>query len=230
MPHSKQPLIIFDLDGTLVDSAPDLNACGNRILEKYGHSSITLERSKQFIGDGIRHFVKCTWFAAGHHLNEQQLSIIENEFLEHYKDHAADLSTLYPGVYAVLDKLKRLGYRMGICTNKPQLAAEQLVRTLRIQDMFDKIAGGDLYSVRKPNKLHLLNLLRDMNASTDVSVMIGDNEHDSQTAHSSGVPFVFCSYGYSRLPLNKIIYDFKIDAFEELLELSIFRSKMLCGS
>lgn len=221
--NSTQSVIIFDLDGTLADSAPDLHFCANRLLKTHGHSQISLAQSKKFIGDGIRHFIKCVWLAVGQQLDGQELNLIEQEFLSYYEKHPATLTQLYPGVAIVLHELQQRGYRMGVCTNKPQIATEKLLSELRISSFFDKVAGGDLYTERKPNKFHLLNLLEEMDTLPNTAIMVGDNEHDSETARAAQVYFVFATYGYSRLPHDQITFNSKVDTFYQLIELDKLR-------
>lgn len=222
MTIQKKDTIIFDLDGTLVDSAPDLHACANRLLSKYNQPSISIKESQSFIGDGVRNFVKSAWCKSNAKINEDRLTQLEVEFLEDYENHPAQLSQTYPGVRETLNQLRQLGYEMAVCTNKPQIAAEKLLRNLDLKDFFLQIAGGDFYSVKKPNKLHLLNLLGDLGKTASSAVMVGDNEHDAHTANAAETTFILCSYGYARIPLENIIFDFKIDRFSELLNLEIF--------
>ena len=215
--------IIFDLDGTLVDSAPDLHACANRLLKRYHQPTISLKQSQKFIGDGVRQFVKSAWLQSNKEMDESQLTKLQDEFLLDYQNQPAQLSETYPGVRETLDQLSHFGYKMAVCTNKPQVAAETLLKNLGLRDYFSQIAGGDFYGVKKPNKLHLLNLLNDLGKSASSAVMIGDNEHDAHTAKAAETIFVICTYGYARIPLKDIHFDFKIDKFSELLTLEVFR-------
>ena len=133
MTIQKKDTIIFDLDGTLVDSAPDLHACANRLLSKYNQPSISLKESQSFIGDGVRNFVKSAWCQSNAKINEDRLTQLEVEFLEDYENHPAQLSQTYPGVRETLNQLRQLGYEMAVCTNKPQIAAEKLLRNLDLK-------------------------------------------------------------------------------------------------
>ena len=215
----KPSLIIFDLDGTLVDSAPDLNACGNRILSQINEQPVSLEQSKTFIGDGVRIFIEKTLSFVGRSISLEELNVIERLFLKDYQKHSAELSEPYPGVVTALTKLKEAGFEMGVCTNKPQEASERLLETLKLSQFFSKIAGGDYYAVRKPNKHHLLQLIDDLNGSPEKTLMVGDNEHDAAMARDGLVYFVFCAYGYSRLPINEIIYNESIRSFADIVNL-----------
>jgi len=215
--------IIFDLDGTLVDSAPDLHACANRLLKRYHQPTISLKQSQSFIGDGVRQFVKSAWLQSNKEIDEGQLTKLQDEFLLDYQNQPAELSDTYPGVRKTLDQLSHLGYKMAVCTNKPQVAAETLLKNLGLKNYFLQIAGGDFYSVKKPNKLHLLNLLDDLGKSASSAVMIGDNEHDAHTAEAAETTFIICTYGYARIPLKDIHFDFKIDTFSDLLKLTAFK-------
>ena len=156
-------------------------------------------------------------------MDESQLTKLQDEFLLDYQDQPAQLSETYPGVRETLDQLSHFGYKMAVCTNKPQVAAETLLKNLGLRDYFSQIAGGDFYGVKKPNKLHLLNLLNDLGKSASSAVMIGDNEHDARTAKAAETIFIICTYGYARIPLKDIHFDFKIDKFSELLTLEVFR-------
>ena len=215
----KPSLIIFDLDGTLVDSAPDLNACGNRILSQINEQPVSLEQSKTFIGDGVRVFIEKTLSFVGRSVSLEEFNVIERLFLKDYQKHSAELSKPYPGVVTTLTKLKEAGFEMGVCTNKPQEASKRLLETLKLSQFFSKIAGGDYYSVRKPHKHHLLQLIDDLNGNPEKTLMIGDNEHDAAMARAGLVYFIFCTYGYSRLPINEIIYNESISSFSDIVNL-----------
>jgi phosphoglycolate phosphatase len=217
----KPSLIIFDLDGTLVDSAPDLNACGNRMLKIIGCHPINLEKSKTFIGDGVRIFIEKTLHSADYSASSIEIDEIEKLFLNDYQERSADLSKPYPGVVQTLEKLKKAGYRLGVCTNKPQQASESLLAQLNIDHFFEKIAGGDYYPLRKPNKQHILNLINEMEGAPEKTIMIGDNEHDAVMAKDAQVYFVFCTYGYSRLPVEEIIYQERIHSFLDIINLKV---------
>jgi phosphoglycolate phosphatase len=219
----KPSLIIFDLDGTLVDSAPDLNACANRILSQISKQPVSLTQSKTFIGDGVRVFIEKTLSFVGYSANLEELNEIERLFLKDYQEHSADLSKPYPGVLETLTKLKTAGFQMGVCSNKPQEASEHLLKTLNLSQFFCKIAGGDYYSVRKPDKHHLLQLIDDLNGTPKTTLMVGDNEHDAAMAKGGNVYFIFCTYGYSRLPIKEIIYNDRISSFSEIIDLNIFK-------
>ena len=212
----KPSLIIFDLDGTLVDSAPDLNACANRVLSQINKRPVSLDQSKNFIGDGVRVFIEKTLSFVGHSANLEELNEIERFFLKDYQKHSADLSKPYPGVLETLTKLKKAGFQMGVCSNKPQEASEHLLKTLKLSQFFSKIAGGDYYSVRKPDKHHLLQLIDDLKGNPTKTLMVGDNEHDAAMAKDGNVYFIFCTYGYSRLPIKEIIYNESINSFSEI--------------
>ena len=217
----KPSLIIFDLDGTLVDSAPDLNACGNRMLKIVGRHPINLEKSKTFIGDGVRIFIEKTLHSADYAASSIEIDEIEKLFLNDYQNRSAELSKLYPGVKQTLEKLRQAGYRLGVCTNKPQQASESLLAKLNIDHFFEKIVGGDYYPVRKPNKQHILNLINEMEEAPEKTIMIGDNEHDAVMAKDAQVYFIFCTYGYSRSPVDEIIYQERIHSFPDVINSKI---------
>ena len=218
-PGSRRPTIVFDLDGTLVDSAPDMQAAANRILGQDTQSGITLAQARRFIGDGIPRFVERILAATGATPTDPVLADATARFLADYAAHAAVLTKPYPGVMATLARLTERGHRLAICTNKPQGASKSLLEALGLVGYFDCIAGGDRYPVKKPHPGHLFALLSELACRPTDALMVGDSENDAETARAAGVPFVLLSYGYARTPLPKIPATYRLDSFAELLTL-----------
>lgn len=207
-------LLVFDLDGTLVDSVPDLRAALNQMLGERGRRSLSPPQVKRMVGDGVPALVARALAASGADPSEAVTAL--PRFLEIYEANAAQLTRPYPGVPETLATLRRRGYRAAICTNKPQRATVAVLRGVGLLPLFDGIAGGDRFPVRKPNPGHLLSLIAELGASPTASAMIGDNENDAAAAHAAAVPLLLMRYGYARVDPESLSADALLDRFSEL--------------
>lgn len=187
---------VFDLDGTLVDSAPDLAAPLNRLLAAHGLVPHPLPRVVGMIGDGARVLVARGFAAHGITLEGDALAAATKAFLADYESALVVETTLYPGVAATLAALRAGGWRLAVCTNKPVGAANAMLQTLGIAELFATVGGGDSFPTRKPDPAHLAATLAAMGATTDRAVMIGDHHNDIAAARGCGVPSVWASWGY----------------------------------
>jgi phosphoglycolate phosphatase len=206
-------LLLFDLDGTLVDSVPDLRAAVNEMLRERGRRPLSLGEVKRMVGDGAPALVARALRASGADPDE---AAALPRFLEIYEANATELTRLYPGVPATLKTLRERGYRTAICTNKPQRATIAVLQGLDLLTLFDGVAGGDRFSVKKPDPGHLLALIAELGASPGRSAMIGDNENDAAAARAAAVPLVLMRYGYARVDPNKLAADALLDHFVDL--------------
>ncbi len=209
-------IVVFDLDGTLADSAPDLRAAANRRLAQAGRRPIGPEEARRFVGDGVAAFVERAFAATGPALGPDALADAARAFLADYEENAAVLTRPYPGAAEALERLAAAGRRLAVCTNKPQAAAERLLAELGLARFFEAVAGGDRYPVRKPDPGHLLGLLAEMGGAPGAAAMVGDSGIDAETARAAGVPFVLVSWGYARTPLADLPADRRIDRFADL--------------
>ncbi len=206
-------LLLFDLDGTLVDSVPDLRAAVNEMLRERGRRPLSLGEVKRMVGDGAPALVARALKASGADPDE---AAALPRFLEIYEANATELTRPYPGVPATLKTLRERGYRTAICTNKPQRATIAVLQGLDLLTLFDGVAGGDWFSVKKPDPGHLLALIAELGASPGRSAMIGDNENDAAAARAAAVPLVLMRYGYARVDPNKLAADALLDHFVDL--------------
>lgn len=188
-------LLVFDLDGTLVDSVPDLAAAVNALLREEGRPPLAQDTVKRMIGDGIPALLARALAAAG---DPREAAVLLPRFLALYEANATRLSRPYPAVPETLAELRRRGYRTAVCTNKPTHAAHVVLRGLGLLPLFDGVAGGDRFAVKKPAPGHLLGLIAELGGAIDRAVMIGDNENDAAAARAAGVPLVLMRYGYAR--------------------------------
>jgi phosphoglycolate phosphatase len=207
-------LLVFDLDGTLVDSVMDLRAALNEVLRERGHRALSRAEVKHMIGDGVPTLVAGALAARG--ADPAEVSMALPRFLEIYEANPTQLSRPYPGVPETLTTLRRRGYRTAICTNKPQQATLAVMQGLDLLPLFDGIAGGDRFPVRKPHPGHLLQLIAELGARPEASAMIGDNENDAAAARSAAVPLVLVRYGYARVEPESLMADALLDHFSEL--------------
>jgi phosphoglycolate phosphatase len=209
----RDSLLVFDLDGTLIDSVPDLHAAINRMLQERGRQPLSLAEVKPMVGDGGPTLVARALAAAG---GDPSDATALRRFLELYEAAPARLTRPYPQVPETLAALRRAGYRTAICTNKPQRATLVVLRALGLLPLFDAIAGGDRFAVRKPDPGHLLGILRELGADPRRAVMIGDNEHDAAAARAAGLPVVLMRYGYARISPESLGADALLDRFADL--------------
>jgi phosphoglycolate phosphatase len=208
--------VVFDLDGTLVETAPDLAGALNHILAAAELPTVTLETVRHLIGDGARTLLKRGIAEAGREVDEAELERWFEALLEHYWHHVADESRPFPGVEAQLAHIRGAGLKLAVCTNKPIRLSERLLQLLDLAEHFDAVLGGDSLPVRKPDAGHLLGTLEAMGARPERAVMIGDSANDVAAARNAGLPVVVVSFGYTAVAPAELGADAVIDHFDEL--------------
>ena len=208
--------VIFDLDGTLVETAPDLHAVLAAVLTEIGVPAPGLDEVRRMVGDGARMLVRRGLEAAGVSFDERLLDRLFDRFLEIYTAEPCQSSHVYPAVHEALARLSARGLRLAICTNKPQRPAEALARTLGLVPPIEAILGGDALAVRKPHPRHLEATLERIGATAAEAVMVGDSRNDLLTARAAGMPCVLVSFGYTTVPARELGADRVIDGFDEL--------------
>jgi len=208
--------IIFDLDGTLIDSAPDLRTACNKLLEAHQRRPITMEETKKFVGNGAAKLVERAFAATGNPAQKQEIAPLTEGFLEFYAGHEADETQPYPGVMAVLDQLAGQGYRLSLCTNKPKAPTGNLLRDLGMSGFFELVLGGDELARKKPDPQMIHHVLEKMNVAPEEAVMVGDSPNDIDAAKNAGVPNIAVSYGYRKVPVSALGADYIVDHFDDL--------------
>jgi phosphoglycolate phosphatase len=186
------PTLVLDLDGTLVDSLPDLNAALNRLMAARGLAPFSLDEMRPMVGDGTPTLIARAFAAR----QAPQDPGAVQEFVADYIAHVAVATRPYPDAAATLARFADAGWRLAICTNKPEQAARALLDALGIGRFFAAIGGGDSFPVRKPDPAHLLATLREAGGAPDQAVMVGDHANDVKAAHGAGLPCIFARWGY----------------------------------
>jgi len=211
--------VIFDLDGTLVDSAPDLHASLNHCLKEAGRETVELEQVRHMVGQGARVLLKRGLTTTGGLPDDAEFEELVTVFFGYYKAHLTDQSLPYPGVMAALEALKAGGAVMGVCTNKPIGFARPLLDDLQMTDYFAAMTGGDSFDYRKPDARHIKGTLNEMGYCAGKAIMIGDSESDILGAANAKIPCIAVSFGYTPVPVQELGPDHVIDHFDELVPL-----------
>lgn len=205
--------VIFDLDGTLIDSAPDIHAAANRLMALHGFAAFTPDETRSFIGSGVPHFITCCLTARGRAGDGALRARMIEEFIADYET-AVTLTQVYPGVMGALDGLAEADLALGLCTNKPKGPAHAVLAHLGLDGYFPVIIGGDSLTVRKPDPAPLQATAAALGARD--MVFVGDSEVDAETAARAGVPFVLYTEGYRKGPVERITHDRAFSDFTDL--------------
>ena len=208
--------IVFDLDGTLVDTAPDLIGTLNVLLAEEGLIPLPLADSRPFIGRGARWMIERGFQAAGAPLEAERLDSLFGRFLIHYRAHIADLSRPFAGCAAALDALRAEGATLAVCTNKRTDLSVALLEALGLSDRFAAVIGGDLPPAIKPDPRHLMMAVEASGGVIHRTVMVGDAAPDAGAARAAGAPLILVSFGYTETPVRDLAPDVLIDHFEDL--------------
>jgi phosphoglycolate phosphatase len=214
MPQPCFDVVVFDLDGTLADTAPDLAAALNHTLARFARPPIDADAVRNMIGHGARALLGKGLAATGD-VSEELVERGFAAFLDFYAANICRGSRAYDGVEACLDDLREAGARLAVCTNKPEYLTHLLLHALGWRDRFDSVVGGDTLPVRKPDPAPLLEAVA--RAGGGSFVLVGDSITDADTARAAGVPFVAVSFGFSDRPAVALGADVIIDGFDELI-------------
>jgi phosphoglycolate phosphatase len=187
--------LLLDLDGTLVDTVPDLAAALNRLMRARGLPDFSHDQVAGMVGDGVGVLVARAFAAHGRKVDATAVATMT----EDYSAHVAVESKLYPDVLAVLGGLAQDGWRLAVCTNKPELAARRLLQAMGLLDLMQAVGGGDSFPVRKPDPRHLLETLVQAGGRIDAAVMLGDHHNDVAGARGAGIPGIFAAWGYGAI-------------------------------
>lgn len=208
--------LVFDLDGTLVDSLPDLVAATNHALSDLSLPVIPAETLRKTVGFGARRMIVEGLNQTGRVLPEPDVDRLLERFLAYYEPNIARETRPYDGAVPALEAFRAAGARLAVCTNKRLALAEMLLKELRIDGLFDAIAGRDSFPVYKPHPDHVLGAIRMAGGDVGRAVMIGDTGIDIAAARAAEVPVIGCTFGYSDEPIEALGPDAVISRYSEL--------------
>jgi phosphoglycolate phosphatase len=209
------PTVVFDLDGTLVDTAPDLVDTLNIILARENLPPVPFETARTMIGGGARTLIERGLQADGRGATAE-VDRLYGDFVSHYADHLADRSQPFPGVIAAIEELADRGCRFAVCTNKLEWLSLRLLETLGIAHHFAAICGQDTFGVQKPDPAILLQTIRKAGGRSDRAVMVGDSINDIQVARAANVPVIAVDFGYTETPVAALHPDSVVSDFGKL--------------
>ena len=204
--------ILFDLDGTLADTAPDLLTAHNHVMKKFGYQTKNIDEIRNYVGHGAAVMIgKSIWSSARKELSKISDQKIKDdmtsEFLNFYKENIVVKSKLINGVYEFLKWAKSNNISMGVCTNKQENLAVDFLRKIKIYDFFEYVAGRNTFDYCKPDPRHLTSMIEIMNGDIKKSIMIGDSENDAEAAKSAGIPMILLEDGYTEKKIEQIHHD-----------------------
>lgn len=216
LPDLTGATIAFDLDGTLVDTAPDLVGTLNTVLVQEGLPALPMEAVRMMIGRGARVMLERGFAAAGEPLEAPRSDALMERFLEIYLDRIARESLPFPGVAEALNHLRGAGARLAVCTNKPTYLSIALLDALDLSRWFEAIVGRDTAPAAKPDARHLFAAVEQAGGHPSRALLVGDSETDINTARNAGLPIVAVTFGYTEVPCADLNPDALIDSFAEL--------------
>ena len=210
------PIVVFDLDGTLADTAPDLIATLNFIMEREGLPPVSLDEAREMIGAGARALLERGFEAARVELTPARSAELHRDFLAHYSEHLCVRSRLFPGVSEALDALAERGFALAVCTNKMADMSVRLLEALGIGSRFAAICGRDSFPWFKPDPRHLTLTIAEAGGDPARAIMVGDSGTDIATAKAAGIPVVAVPFGYTDRPVAELDPDIVVDSFADL--------------
>ena len=218
--------IIFDLDGTLVDTAPDLLSAHNHVMKKFGYTSRNLDEIKNLAGKGAAVMIgRSIWESAKKEFSsiddQKTKDEMVNEFINFYGKNIVVKSKLVNGVYEFLKWAKSKNISMGVCTNKQEHLAVDLLKKIKIYDFFEYVAGRNTFEYCKPDPRHITSMIEIMNGNIKRSLMIGDSENDADAAKLAGIPMILLENGYTDKKTEQIYYNHLIKDFTEIEKIII---------
>ncbi|HEX2727105.1 MAG TPA: phosphoglycolate phosphatase [Beijerinckiaceae bacterium] len=216
MMRSLAPTAVFDLDGTLADTAPDLVATLNAVLAREGLPALPLAEAREMIGHGARALIERGLEAAGREATPDHLDELYRFFLAYYAENLCVETRLFPGVVKALDHLDAEGFRLAVCTNKVKAHSVKLLEALGLAHRFTVICGRDSFPYVKPDPRHLTLTIEAAGGSPRHAIMVGDSRTDIVTAKTAKIPVIAVTFGYTDVPVRQLGPDLVIDHYDEL--------------
>jgi len=208
--------VIYDLDGTLIDSAKDMQVAVSRVLADHGLPPVTEDDVRIFMGQGSKVTMDKAFTKYGKTLDDEALSAVTREFVRYYEADPVGHTTAFAGVPEVVGRFDKLGLKQGVCTNKFERPSRMILEHLKLMPPIAALAGADTFPVRKPDPRHILMLVERMGRTPEKAVMVGDSIHDVEAAHAAGLPAVLVSWGYTARPASELGAEAVIERFDAL--------------
>ena len=213
--------ILFDLDGTLIDTAPDLMNAHNHVMKKFGYETRSTDEIRNLVGKGAESMIgRSLWNQAKKELkkiNDEKIkSQMVNEFIDYYAKNIANESKLINGVEDFLKWCKSQNISMAVCTNKTEHLAVDLLKKIKIYDYFEYVAGYNTFDYCKPDPRHLTSVVEILQGNIKKTLMIGDSETDAESAKSAAVPFILIQNGYTDKNPDEIFHNYLVKDFIDL--------------
>lgn len=209
--------IVFDLDGTLIDTAPDLIHATNHVIVGEGLAPMPAEALRPWISHGARRLIEVGLAARGQNRTSAEVDVLLDRFLAYYEANIAVESRPFEGLLSVLDTAAAAGARLAVCTNKREYLSRMLLDQLALTPRFAAIAGRDTFQVCKPHPDHLFGAIRLAGGDPARAVMVGDSDVDVATAKAAGIPVVAVTFGYTSIPISELSADAVIDHYDAFL-------------
>ena len=208
--------VVFDLDGTLIDSLPAIHVALNQILDGEGMATVTREQVRELVGFGAKWMINEIHEILGRPINDAKLRQLTNLYLKAYMQNSAKHTIVYEGVYEVLEILNEAGVKMGVCTNKPGPTTRPVLESLNLDHFFGAIVSEDDVKNRKPDAQHVLQTIKAVGGSVFSSVFVGDSETDMLAAQNTGIPAICVTYGYCHVPYEDLHANCLVSNFMDL--------------
>ena len=215
---SSSPLVIFDLDGTLADTAGDLMGALNAVLHQDGIPPLPVDQARTLLGAGGRALIERGYAVSGRSLDRPRLEALFLTFLAFYEDHLVDHTVLFPGVLDAMDQLQAKGFAFAVCTNKIERTSVKLLKALAIDGRFQAICGQDTFGFYKPDPRTLPAVIERAGGSMARAIMVGDSITDIAAAKNAKVPVIAVDFGYTDKPVTELGPDRVISHFDQLPE------------
>jgi phosphoglycolate phosphatase len=208
--------VVFDLDGTLVDTAPDLIGALNFVLDREGLPPVPLQSARTLIGAGVRRLLERGLEVDGRHASAEDIDRLTDDFIEYYAAHIADASRPFDGLESALDDLEAQGYRFAVCTNKLEWLSKRLLDRLGLSARFAAICGADTFGISKPDPAILQQTVARAGGQLSTAIMVGDAGPDIGVARRAGIPVIGVEFGYTDVPIADLKPDRLIGHMSEL--------------
>jgi phosphoglycolate phosphatase len=210
--------VVYDLDGTLIDSAKDMQVAVSNVLADHGLPPVTEDDVRLFMGQGSKVTMGKAFAKHGRALDDDALTAATREFVRYYEADPVSHTSAFKGVAEVVTRFAGLGLRQGVCTNKFERPSRMILEHLKLMPPITDVAGADTFPVRKPDPKHILMLVERMGGTPARAVMVGDSIHDLEAAHAAGLPAVLVSWGYTATPASELGAEAVIERFDALPE------------